>query len=442
MPTPMPLRILSLLVLLLASGCATPTPRAGTTQEVWSGEARAGQERTRLVLRITEEDGEARADMTLADVGVSGWPASAVRRSGDRLSLDFPSDSGTQTMELASRDGSLEGRWTEVGRSEPAEVSLQRVRNDGATREDRLTIDGPVGAIGASLILPVGDGPFPGVVMVHGSGPQPRDANRFAAEALARRGVAVMIFDKRGVGETEGELAGASFEDLAADAIAVARRLEARDDISGVGFFGHSQGGWIGPLAAVRWGDAAFVITSAGPAVPPSREAHWDVVRSLRIAGAGADAEQKARDTIDLWHTGVRTSDWHPFDLAMESLRDEPWFEQSGIQEFMQRPEPAFAEAYQAFMDYDPLPVLRALQVPMLAILAPEDESMDALETEHILADLIAEGRNIRIKLYPGYGHAMRRLGTDGGPLRWPYQPSDYHELQANFIRGAAGLTR
>lgn len=436
----MPLRLLPFLVLLLASGCTTPTLRAGTTQEVWSGEARAGPERTRLVLRITEEDGRVRADMTLADVGVSAWPASAVRRSGDQLSLEFPSDSGPQTMDLASRGGSLEGQWTEVGRSEPAEVSLQRVPNVGATREERLTIVGPVGSIGASLILPVGAGPFPGVVMVHGSGPQPRDANRFAAEALAGRGVAVMIFDKRGVGETEGELAGASFEDLAADAIAVAQVLEARDDVAGVGFFGHSQGGWVAPLAAVRWGGAVFVITSAGPAVAPSREAHWDVVRNLRAAGDGGEAEQAARTAIDLWHVGVRTSNWDPFDLALADLRTEPWFERSGIDGFAERPDPAFAMGYRAYMDHEPLQVLRALQVPMLSILATEDESMDALETDRILTGLIGEGRDIQIRLYPGYDHSMHRLGAGGIRLRWPPQPREYYDEQAEFIRRSVAL--
>lgn len=434
-------RNFTFLLLLLVIGCATPAATPGATQEVWSGEASAGHERTRILIRVSAT-GEPRAELTLADVGVSGWPASAVRRSGRQLILDFPSDSGTQTMVLTPRGASMEGRWTESGRSEPALVSLQRVGDSAAPREQRLTLTGPAGEIGASLILPPGDGPFPGLVMVHGSGAQPRDANRFAAEALVRRGIAVIIFDKRGVGESEGELAGASFEDLAADAVAVARVLDARDDVAGVGFFGHSQGGWIAPLAAVRWGGAAFVITSAGPAVPPSREAHWDVVRSLRAGGAGDDAERAARTAIDLWHAGVRTSDWGPFDLALEELRTRPWFESSGIQAFAERPDAAFAHTYRAYMDHDPLPVLRALQVPMLSILAPEDESMDAVETERILAGLIAQGRDIRVRLYPGYDHAMRNRGAGGVPPRWPAQPPDYYDGQADFIHQAVDRSR
>lgn len=438
----MPMRIFPPLLLMLMAGCATLAVPTGTSEELWSGEARAGQQRTRLLIRLRETAGESEAELTLAEVGVSGWPASAVRRSGRQLVLDFPSDSGTQTMVLTPRGTSLEGRWTEAGHSEPARVSLRRLGDSAGPREERLTFTGPAGGIGASLILPPVNGPFPGVVMVHGSGAQPRDANRFAAEALARRGIAVIIFDKRGVGESGGELAGASFEDLAADAVAVARVLAAREDVTGVGFFGHSQGGWIAPLAAVRWGEAAFVITSAGPAVPPSREAHWDVVRSLRASGAGDDAERAARTAIDLWHAGLRTSDWSPFDLALAELRTQSWFESSGIEAFAERPDPAFARAYRAQMDHDPLPVLRALQVPMLSILAPEDESMDAIETERILAGLIAEGRDIRVRLYPGYDHTMRRRGPDGVPLRWPAQPNDYYDGQADFIRDETGSLR
>ena len=81
-------------------------------------------------------------------------------------------------------------------------------------------------------------------------------------------------------------------------------------------------------------------------------------------------------------------------------------------------------------MDYDPLPVLESLDVPLLSMLSPDDESIDAVETEAILRELKDAGRDIEIRLYPGYSHAMRRLGA-----RWPSMPEAYYRDQAAFIQ-------
>ncbi|NNM00130.1 MAG: alpha/beta hydrolase, partial [Gammaproteobacteria bacterium] len=295
----------------------------------------------------------------------------------------------------------------------------------------------PAGQLGGEIILPAGPGPHPGVVFLHGAGPQPRDASRFAAYQMAELGVAALIFDKRGVGQSQGESAGASFEDLAEDGVAMARHLESLPQVSDVGFFGHSQGGWIAPLAAMRWPGAAFVITSAGPAVPPSREAHWEFVRNLRTLAAGDAAIEAAREVIDYWHDGVRSGDWRNYDAAVKTLSTKAWFEPAGLHRLPRPPDPAFAAMYLAYMDYDPMPALRALKAPMLALLAPRDESIDALETAGILRALAASGADIHIRMYPGFDHAMRSLGLDGQPLRWPRHPADYFSTQAEFINRA-----
>jgi dienelactone hydrolase len=402
----------------------------------FAGTATTSTESTALVLEIGLGDGGPAASMTLPDVGVSGWPATSVQLLEDGVRVEFPSDSGPQVMALRAGENGLQGRRTDRRSDEAATVALERAPASRAI-EERLVIDGAAGKLGASILVPDGEGPFPAVVFLHGSGPQPRAASRFGAETMAKHGITAVIFDKRGVGESEGELAGASFEDLAADGVAVAAHVRGRPDVSRVGFFGHSQGGWIGPLAAARWDDTAFVIASAGPAVSPAREGQWTTVRALRRASAGPEAVAEARRAVELWHEGVRTNDWSAFEAAIEAARHEPWYADSGLDGFSQRPDQEFVRSYRVFMDYDPLPALRAMRAPMLAILAPDDESIDAVETEGILRELVDEGVDIRIELYPGYDHTMRRLGPDGAVLRWPEHPQDYFAVQVEFIRAS-----
>ena len=402
----------------------------------WSGVAWDGSEQTRLELTLERLESDLSASMTLPDIGVSGWPALSVERSENMLQVVFPSDSGPQRMVLSVDGQLITGTWHERRFENVAQVKLTRDESTSSVSERRLLIEGPAGRLGASLIMPNCTEGCAGVVFLHGSGPQPRDSNRFAAYALAEQGIASMIYDKRGVGDSEGELAGVTFDDLAADAIAIAEMLRRQPGISAVGFFGHSQGGWISPLTGAQWAHTAFVITSAGPAVPPSRETEWDVVRRLRAASVLNDAEAKARQVIQLWHDGIRSGDWLAFDQALHAAKAESWFGIADFSVFTNRPGETFIRSYRAFMDYDPIPALSSLTAPMLAILTPDDESIDAVETELILRTLLNDGHDITLRTYPGYDHSMRKLGLEGRLLRWPEHPDDYFILQAQFIRG------
>ncbi len=125
--------------------------------------------------------------------------------------------------------------------------------------------------LSGTLVLPNGPGPHPAVVMIHGSGPATRDALRPWADMYARRGVAVLIHDKRGTGASTGNWARASFDDLAGDALSGAAFLRGRPEINGrqIGLHGMSLGGWIAPLAASRNPDIAFVIVESAPVLSP-----------------------------------------------------------------------------------------------------------------------------------------------------------------------------
>ena len=423
---------LVLLNLLPALACATEIPFAG----LWSGSAHTSAEMTRIELDVVCGEQGCRARMNLIDVGVRGWPAESVDVDADRLTVTVRADSGPQTLSLRYEDGRMTGEWQAPGYDEVAIVSLSSVEALADVTEQRVAIDGPAGTLGASLILPEGDGPFPGVVFLHGSGPQPRDANRWAAHELARYGIASVIYDKRGVGESEGDFVGASLEDLARDGIAVAEYLLKEAAVDAVGFAGHSQGGWIGPLAGHLWSPTAFVISSAGPAVPPSRETHWPVIRAMRATGASAADEAAARRLFDLWHEGIRSGDWGPFDRTFADAEGQPWFDRSGIAWLRERPTGDNTRSYIAMMDYDPIPVLKSLEAPLLSLLSPDDESIDAVETEGILRELVRTGQNIEIRTYPGYSHGMRRLGA-----RWPSLPDDYYLHQADFIKRSVGTS-
>ncbi len=404
----------------------------------WKGTATTSSEQTRVSLDIMRHKNVLSASISLTDMGVMGWPAKDIQLKGSELTLRFPADNSEQILVLKLSDFTtgkpfLEGSWQDTGLEELAQLRLYKEPTEPSYLSTSLSIEGPAGILDAEIVLPQGEGPFPGVVFLHGSGPQPKDANRFAAFALAEEGIASIIFDKRGVAGSSGNWQGADFEDLARDGIAVAKYFLAEEKIEFTGFFGHSQGGWIGPLAATLWDEAAFVISSAGPAVSPAREAQWSFIYNAKNAGAGEEDIRLIRQVVDNWHEGLSLGEWKPYQTSLEIAKTEAWFDASGLEYLQYPPDPEHLNYYLPFMDYDPVPVLMELKVPLLALLTPDDESIDALETEVILSELKELGKDIRIKMYPGYNHGFRRIGAEH-QIRWPGFPEDYFTLQAKFI--------
>ena len=120
-------------------------------------------------------------------------------------------------------------------------------------REDVQFSNGNVRLTGA-LIRPATGVSHPAIILVPASGPEDREYLLPLVHFLVRHGVAVLGYDKRGVGNSTGDWTTASFDDLAGDAIAAFEYLKTRPDIDHrqIGLFGLSQAGWIMPIAAIR----------------------------------------------------------------------------------------------------------------------------------------------------------------------------------------------
>jgi uncharacterized protein len=128
--------------------------------------------------------------------------------------------------------------------------------------------------LAGTLSIPATPGGHPAVALVHGSGPALRDEGQFSAGLMLQHGIAVLSYDKRGVGQSTGRYPGESATDTnidvyARDAEAAIRFLGRQPGIdpSRLGLFGGSQAGWIIPLAAARSTQVQFAIIESGPTV-------------------------------------------------------------------------------------------------------------------------------------------------------------------------------
>lgn len=137
--------------------------------------------------------------------------------------------------------------------------------------------------LAGEISYPPGNGPFPAVALVHGSGPATREGNAPLVTLFRDLGFAVLAYDKRGTGKSGGEHRGVGVRNsdsmiplLGADAAAAARLL-AMDplvDVARVGLAGGSQAGWV-MAAALRDGPIRFFVALSGPAVSVGEEMYF-----------------------------------------------------------------------------------------------------------------------------------------------------------------------
>ncbi|HRE60753.1 MAG TPA: CocE/NonD family hydrolase [Micropepsaceae bacterium] len=143
-------------------------------------------------------------------------------------------------------------------------------------QEEVVTFESNGVVITATLYVPDGEGPHPAIMIGHASGPRPRSVYDVYAYALAREGFAVLVADKRGVGESGGDFEGrdpttqANLVLLAEDMVAGVRFLTAQEEVDDarVGVLGFSQSGWIAPLAAADEPAIRFMLLVTAPTTP------------------------------------------------------------------------------------------------------------------------------------------------------------------------------
>ncbi len=241
-------------------------------------------------------------------------------------------------------------------------------------RSGALTLAGVV-------MLPEGVA-HPGAVFVHGSGNSDRTNLWYQeiARYLASRGIAILLPDKRGCHESQGDWRRANFHDLAEDAIAGITALRAQKDVDprSVGLIGVSQGGWIAPIA-VHTGDVAFVVSVSGATVTPHEQFRHEVTQNIQQKGLPTALSRIY------------------FPIA---------------QLFLRRLWPKWPEV----KDFDPIPLWETLPVPGLIIFGDEDEfdNIPVRESLRRLDTALTRNprANLTVNVFQGSGHGLQEPET------------------------------
>ena len=257
--------------------------------------------------------------------------------------------------------------------------------------------------LAGTLCLPTAGGPpRAAAVLVNGSGKLDRDGDdrraplgvsRQLADALANSGIQSLRYDKRGVGASGGDFLHAGFTDNIDDARSAVHALRDQPDCAGVPLFviGHSEGALIATaLAAESGAPLSGVVLLSGPAKTGEQALLWQaeriaptlprpvraVLRLLRT-----DPVRQQRKTLD--RLGASTGDV----ARMQGVKvNAKWFRE--------------------LLGYDPVPHLRAIRIPVLAVTGEKDLQVDPADLDVIAASVAGP---VTIDRVPELSHILRR---------------------------------
>lgn len=295
-------------------------------------------------------------------------------------------------------------------------------------------------SLAGTLTLPPGDRRYPAVVLIHGSGPLDRDESiaghklfRALSECLAGRGIAVLRFDKRGVGHSTGDLASATTLDLASDVVAAVSWLKRRPDVDTgkIGLIGYSEGGLIAPMVAAQDASLAFIVLMAAPGLP-GHEIMSAQHRLAALAAGMSDAEAERVSAINAQaHAAICENEEAEAGIKIRNI-----CETSGLELSSDAIEAAVKELntnwWRFFLSYDPVPTLRRVKCPVLAMNGTKDLQVTASENLGAIAAALAHNPDVEVKELRGLNHLFQTARTGA--------PREYGEIKETIAPCALDL--
>ena len=417
----------------------------------WAGALDTGAVKLRLVMKFSRTpDGKLKGLLDSVDQDASDIPMDVVTFQNGALHVEMKNLGATYDGKLSADGTQITGEFMQ-GVKLPLDLKRIEKVSDGARKrpqtptkpypydEVEVTYQNQQDKItfGATLTVPRGAGPFPAVVLITGSGLEDRNEALFGhqpflvlADYLTRRGIAVLRADDRGIGGTTKGSPSDTSENYAGDALAGVAFLKTRKEINPklIGLVGHSEGGMIGPMAAVRSNDVAFVVLMAGPGLVGDKlllmqnglisaaecqsEVKESVAQSAQVLAIAKDEKDPA-----IAKQKIQAEDARLAVAARKKLEVQLSASAARINQIL-------SPWFRFFLNYDPRPTLMKVHIPVLALNGEFDMQVPAREDLEAIEQSLKDGgnRDYKIVLLPKLNHLFQTSKTGS--------PAEYAEIE------------
>ncbi len=439
-------KILLFLMLFLSLSVEAQSPFAGN----WEGKLNVGPG-LRIIFHVTEDAaGNYTTTMDSPDQGATGLAVEKTEVKGDSLFLNIAVVGGKYAGKLS--DGKTLSGELHQGQHAMA-LNLVKTENTSAYNRPQ-TPKGPFSykseevtytnadnsiSYGATITIPQGNGPFPAILLITGSGPQNRDEEIFEhkpfavlADALTNDGFVVLRVDDRGTGKTTGSFMTATTEDFVQDARTSLQYLQNRKEVNTkkAGLLGHSEGGLIAEIIAASNKNIDFIVLTGAPGIPIPQLMAEQNEQVLLKAGMSKELTTKYLGLYkDICHAVTTTSDreqakkmiaetvktWRSHTDSLTVMATTGIHDEASEQKLIDRMTAEFTRPWtRQFLSYDPQSYIRKISCKVLAIGGEKDiQVVSAGNLAGIKAALEkSKSKSYEVKELPELNHLMQTCIT------------------------------
>lgn len=295
--------------------------------------------------------------------------------------------------------------------------------------------------ISARIYKPSVPGKYPAVVIVHGSEPDTKDHYSEYSKAFSQNGIVALTYDKRGVGESEGNLWKSSMDDLANDAVAALNFLKQFEfvDSTRIGLWGISQGGWVITKAGMKSDGVKFLVCVSAPAMSPAIQNEYYINKRVLRNGGTKEYAQKLSRALNSYMESLKdTFDLRVLNSLIHSVKNHPLSYTAKSTSFLDfLPDTVYPDlnTETVLMNpagrnyfYNPVPDWLRLNIPMLMFYGGKDDIVPGKKCYPEVTAL--NKRNILTYFYPDADHGLREKFLFGNKF-----PGGYIEKQIDWIK-------
>ena len=402
-----------------------------------------------LTFTVTGTPDKPGATLDVVEQGVKGFPVTTTTFSGNTVTFALDKIGATFVGKRTPDGKTIAGTFTQGGNPFPLTLTqtdkplvLDRPQTPKPPFPYRTVEvlypnpEAPGVILAGTLTLPPGEKPFAVALFITGSGAQDRDETVFAhkpfavmADDLARRGIASLRVDDRGVGGSKGDFAGATTTDFAGDVRAGIAFLKTRREIDGkrIGLIGHSEGGVIAPMVAASDAGVAFIVLLAGTGVPGDQVMLAQQKAIVAAMGDGADTLAQNQKYSKGAITAIKSA-----KDAADAREKVKVFLAGEVQAFPKARRPAALRQLEAsflpwctpwflqFVSLDPQTALASVQCPVLAINGSLDLQVLPKQNLPAIAAALKKAGNtdVAVRELPGLNHLLQ-TATAGSPAEY-----------------------
>lgn len=414
----------------------------------WNGALQISGQELPLVFHIENEAGLLVTTMDSPLQNAFGLKVEKTSFEESILSLNISAINASYKGTLKEGQEIIEGEFTQNGMNfkldltrEPVTESKepQKIEPDPSFTEEEVKFKNNQIELAGTLTYPKTGSNFPAVILIHGSGPNNRNQELFGhqmfkdiASDLTKSGIAVLRYDKRGIGQSTGSFEKAILKDFASDVAAALAFLKSHSKIDStkIGLLGHSEGGMIAPMVATKHPEISFVILLAGPGVSgadvlllqqklisSSMGLSEEYIQDNYIVNKEAytliEEHQQAPDLKEILENHFEKAiEQHPILLELSGIKKEDYLKEA-THSYMN-------PWMQSFLVYNPSADLQKLKMPVLALNGSKDLQVDANQNLKAIEKALQKGGNTayQIKEIEGVNHLFQEADT-GSPLEY-----------------------